>query len=258
VKTGFIDVAGTELAVEIEGSGPPVVLLHGLGGTGNFFQPQVAALAERFTVIRPDLRGHGRSPVSGQISIDGYVSDLAGLLDELGHDQVRLVGHSMSTLTVQHFAVAHPGRVSALALLGAVHSPPPAGQDAQRARAATVRADGMLAVADTVVANATSPATRRDRPVVAAFVRELLTRQDPEGYARGCEALAAATEPDTAAIRVPVLLATGTDDGVGTPTVSADLAGKLADAQTVIYLDCGHWTALEAATQVTEDLIKFF
>jgi len=106
VKTGFINVAGTELAVETEGSGPPLVLLHGLGGTGNFYQPQVGALAERFTVIRPDLRGHGRSPVSGQISIDGYVSDLAGLLDELGHDQVRLVGHSMSTLTAQHFAVA--------------------------------------------------------------------------------------------------------------------------------------------------------
>ena len=53
----------------------------------------------------------------------------------------------------------------------------------------------MAAVAPTIVANATSEATRRDRPEVAAFVRELLMRQDPEGYARSCEALAAATDP---------------------------------------------------------------
>lgn len=246
-----------DLAVEVTGSGPAVVLLHGLGGTGNFYQPQVDTLAERFTVVRPDLRGHGRSSAVGDISIDGYQRDLLAVLDTLELDQVGLVGHSMSTLTVQHFAVAHPDRVRALALLGAVHAPGEAGREAQRQRAATVRAKGMIAVADAVVANATSPATRRDQPIVAAFIRELLLRQDPEGYARGCEALAGATEPDTAAIRVPVLLATGADDGVGAPSVSEELAGKLADARTVVYPDCGHWTALEAAAQVTDDLVKF-
>lgn len=251
-------VNGAELAVEIEGAGPPAVLLHGLGGTGNFYQPQAGALAERFTVIRPDLRGHGRSPAVGEISIEAYVRDLACLLDELELPEVRLVGHSMSTLTAQHFAVAHPDRVTALVLLGAVHAPSEPGRQAQRARAAAVREQGMTAVADTVVANATSPATRRDQPVVAAFVRELLMRQDPEGYARGCEALAGATEPGTAAIRVPVLLVTGADDGVGTPAISAELAGMLSDAQTVIYQDCGHWTAVEAAEKVTDDLLKFF
>ncbi|HEX4359847.1 MAG TPA: alpha/beta hydrolase [Pseudonocardia sp.] len=252
------EIIGTELAVEIEGEGPPVVLLHGLGGTGNFYQPQVGALAERFTVIRPDLRGHGRSPATGEISIDGYVRDLVRVLDELELAEVRLVGHSMSTLTAQHFAAAHPGRVTALALLGAVHAPPEAGQQAQRQRAATVREKGMVAVADAVVANATSPATRRDQPAVAAFVRELLMRQDPAGYAAGCEALAGATEPATAEIRAPLLLATGADDGVGTPSVSEELATLAADTHTVVYDRCGHWTALEAAQRVTDDLIKFF
>jgi len=252
-------VNGAELAVEIEGTGPAVVLLHGLGGTGNFYQPQAAALGERFTVVRPDLRGHGRSPVAGEISIDGYVADLIGLLDVLGLDQVRLVGHSMSTLTAQHAVVRQPERFSALVLLGAVHAPAEPGRLALRERAATVRAQGMTAVADAVVANATSPATRRDHPAVAAFVRELLMRQAPSGYAAGCEALAGATEPDTAAIGVPVLLATGADDGVGAPSVSAELAALAGgEAQTVTYPDCGHWTALEAAAQLTDDLLKFF
>jgi 3-oxoadipate enol-lactonase len=257
VNDGAVNVGGARLAVEVAGSGPPVVLLHGLGGTGNFYQPQLAALAERFTVVRPDLRGHGRSPTAGEISIEGYAADLLAVLDALELEQIRLVGHSMSTLTVQHFAAAHPDRVSALALLGAVHAPAEPGRQAQRQRAATVRAEGMVAVADTVVANATSPATRRDQPVVAAFIRELLMRQDPEGYAQGCEALAGAAEPDTTAIRVPVLLATGADDGVGTPAVSEELTDRLTDAQVAVYPDCGHWTALEAAAQLTDDLVKF-
>ena len=51
-----------DLAVEIEGSGPPVLMVHGLGGTSNFYQVQAQALAERFQVIRPDSAGAGLLP----------------------------------------------------------------------------------------------------------------------------------------------------------------------------------------------------
>ena len=50
------------MAVELDGQGTPVVLVHGLGGTSNFYTPQAAALAERYWTIRPDLPGSGRSP----------------------------------------------------------------------------------------------------------------------------------------------------------------------------------------------------
>jgi len=73
---------------------------------------------------------------------------------------------------------------AALVLLGAVREPAEAGRQAQRDRAAVLREKGTAAVAPGVVANALSDATRQDRPEVAAFVRELVMRQDPEGYAR--------------------------------------------------------------------------
>ena len=250
-------VNGKELAVEIDGQGPVVLLVHGLGGTSNFYQPQAEVLAESFRVIRPDLEGSGRSPVTGPLSIDGLADDLAALLDQLDVDNARVVGHSLGTLVVRTLAARHPTKVSALALLGAVRPPAPAGQEATRARAATVREQGMAAVAPTIVANATSEATRRDRPEVAAFVRELLMRQDPEGYARSCEALAAATDPGPVDAALPLLMLTGDVDKVGPPEASHELAAAHGNATVEVFPDCGHWTALEAVRATTDQLEKF-
>ena len=255
-----MQVNGKDYAVDIDGSGPAVLFVHGLGGTNSFYQPQAEALAERFRVIRPDLEGAGRSPLSGSgaLSIEEWARDLTALVEQLGVDDLRIVGHSMGTLIAQELAIALGDRVSALALLGGVKAPGDAGRTANRERAGKVRDGGMAAVAGTVVGAATSEATRRDHPERAAFVRELLLRQPPEGYARSCEALAAATEPDTAKISAPMLLVTGSEDKVGAPAASEEIAGRVGQDATVRVLDdVGHWTAVEAPAEVTRELQKF-
>ncbi|OJY37719.1 MAG: hypothetical protein BGP03_17835 [Pseudonocardia sp. 73-21] len=250
-----MQVNGRELAVEVEGEGPAVLLVHGLGGTSNFYQVQADALAPSHTVIRVDSAGAGRSPVADGISIDSHADDLAAVLDALDVDGAAVVGHSMGTLVVRSLAARYPEKVTALALLGAVAEPAEAGRQAQRDRAGVLRDKGTAAVAPGVVANALSETTRRDKPEVAAFVRELVMRQDAEGYARNCEALAAATDPGPIDPAVPLLLVTGTDDKVGPPVVSEALA--TASATVEIVPGIGHWTALEAAGPVTELLLKF-
>jgi pimeloyl-ACP methyl ester carboxylesterase len=155
-------------------------------------------------------------------------------------------------------AAKHPDRVSHLALLGAVRAPAEAGRQAQRDRAATVREKGMIAVAPTVVANATSEATRRDQPVAAALVRELVLRQDPEGYARSCLALAGATDPGPVSSDLPLLLLTGDEDKVGPPEAGRELADAHGGAIVEVFGGCGHWTAAEKPFEVTERLLKFF
>jgi pimeloyl-ACP methyl ester carboxylesterase len=250
-------VNGKELAVEVQGEGPAVLLVHGLGGTSNFYQVQAEALAERFRVIRVDSAGAGRSPVADGISITSHADDLAALLDALDVPAASVVGHSMGTLVVRELAVRHPGKVSALALLGAVREPAEAGRQAQRDRAAVLRTQGTAAVAPGVVANALSETTRREKPEVAAFVRELVMRQDPEGYARNCEALAAATDPGPIAPGLPLLLVTGSDDAVGPPEASQELADAHGSASVEVLPGVGHWTALEAARPVTDLLLKF-
>src|SRR5687768_18114112 len=100
----IMKVNGKELAVEIDGNGPAVLLVHGLGGTSNFWQVQTDALAERFRVIRPDSAGAGRSPVADAISAESHAEDLAALLDELGIESAAVVGHSFGTLVVRTLA----------------------------------------------------------------------------------------------------------------------------------------------------------
>jgi pimeloyl-ACP methyl ester carboxylesterase len=252
-------VNGKELAVEIDGSqdAPAVLLVHGLGGTTNFYQVQTDSLAERFRVIRLDSAGAGRSALADDISITSHAEDLAALLDVLQIDAAAVVGHSMSTLVVRELANRYPDKVSALVLLGAVREPAEAGRQAQHDRAAILREKGTAAVAPAVVANALSESTRRDKPEVAAFVRELVMRQDPEGYARNCEALATATDPGPIARKLPLLLITGADDKVGPPEASHELAQVHGEATVEILPGVGHWTAVEAAGPVTDLLLKF-
>jgi 3-oxoadipate enol-lactonase len=250
-------INGRELAVEVGGEGPAVLLVHGLGGTANFYQVQADALAERCRVIRVDSAGAGRSPVADGISVDSHADDLAAVLDALGVPSAVVVGHSLGTLIVRSLAARHPAKVSALALLGAVRPPSDAVRQAQHDRAATLREQGTAAVAPGVVANALSDETRRARPEVAAFVRELVMRQDPEGYARNCEALAAATDPGPVDPALPLLLVTGEDDKVGPPDASRELAEAHGSATVEVLPGVGHWTALEAAEATTAHLLKF-
>lgn len=250
--------AGTHrLFVEKSGSGPAVVLIHGLGGATTVYEPQVAALAETHTVVRYDLSGHGRSPYAGPPSIEGWVAELVELLDAEGIEQTALVAHSMGTLVANTFAARFPDRVTKVALLGAVRAQPEQAKAATRTRARTVRGGGMAAVADTVLGAALSTITHSDKPVSVAAVRELLLGQDPEGYAGACEALAAATEPDFSAVGAPVLLVTGDEDRVSPVATNETLLASYPNAQLHVLEGVGHWHSLEDPTAVTSLLVEF-
>ncbi|MDX3385462.1 alpha/beta hydrolase [Streptomyces niveiscabiei] len=105
------------LAYDVTGDGPPVVLVHAGVADHRMWDGVVPALAERYEVIRYDLRGFGESapPTAPFREVD----DLARLLDHLGHDRVRLVGASWGGRVALDFTLTHPARVQALAMLTA-------------------------------------------------------------------------------------------------------------------------------------------
>lgn len=247
MTSGFRQVGAKKLFVEdSEADKPAVVFIHGLGGTTTFYDPLVAALGDAYRLVRFDFDGHGRSPLHGPVDVPALAEDVAALIETLPEKRAHVVGHSLGTLIAQHLAARHPSAVSSLVLLGPIRAQGDAAKTGTRARAATVREKGMVAVADTIATNATAAAARAANPLVFGTVRELVLGQPAEGYALACEALAAAENPDLSRITAPVLLVAGADDKVSTEASRAELAQGLARCEIAVTPDCGHWTVTEA------------
>ena len=239
------------LVTEIAGNGPApgspaVVMVHGLGGSSNTFQPLMGAL-EDCQVLRPDLPGAGRSALKpGRPGLEGLAQAVRDVLRAREITRAHLVGHSMGTLLCQYLAAAEPALVASLTLFGPILAPPEAARVGLKVRAEAVRRDGMAGTAEAVADASLSAATRNKNPAAVAFVRESLMRQAPAGYAAHCEALAAAQPAAHAAITCPTLLVTGRDDPVAPPDMARQLAGLINGAKVEILPDCGHWAMIEA------------
>lgn len=112
-----VSTTSGELFYEVCGSGPPVILVAGLGGLGNFWRLQTSALARRFTVLTYDHRGSGQSSKSPPpYTVTGMAKDLLTLMDHLRLDAAHFVGHSLGGAICQCFAVSNPERIRRLVL----------------------------------------------------------------------------------------------------------------------------------------------
>ena len=256
MPTQFIE----RMAIECDGEGEAVLMIHGLGGTSNIWTPVLPALA-RHRTIRPDLPGSGRSHrVEGALTIGRFVEAMQRVCALLGLDRVHVAAHSLGTIVALHLAVTAPRLVRSLALFGPLASPPDAARAGIRARGAKARDEGeagMQAIADTLLTTAVSGETRTRRPVAVAAVRELLMRQCPDGYARTCEALADAQPAAVDAITCPTLLVTGDEDTVSPAQSVRQLGGRISGARVEVLPRCGHWTPIEKPAEC-EDLLKRF
>ncbi|MGI9463978.1 MAG: alpha/beta fold hydrolase, partial [Aestuariivirgaceae bacterium] len=102
----------------ITGDGPPLFLIHGIGAARDAWRLMVPLLAENYTCITYDLRGHGTSPVPDKLfELDQLVDDLEALRARLGIDQAHFAGHSLGGMIGPAYARKHPGRVLSLGLL---------------------------------------------------------------------------------------------------------------------------------------------
>jgi pimeloyl-ACP methyl ester carboxylesterase len=111
-------VAGQPAAWLEAGSGPPLVLIHGAGGSAELWQPQLDGLADVARVVAPDLPGHGPLGGRGKPSVAAYAEWLGGFLAALGEVPPVLVGHSMGGAVAQTLALTRPERLAGLVLVG--------------------------------------------------------------------------------------------------------------------------------------------
>jgi 3-oxoadipate enol-lactonase len=231
--------------IEIDGAGPAIVFVHGLGGTSNSFQMLIGALAG-FRCIRPDLPGSGRSPRPFQaLTMELFVETIFDVVQKVGGGPAHLVGHSMGTLVSLHLAAQRPDWVRSLTLFGPIVEPSDAARQRLRDRARAARQDGMIGIADAAGSSGVSSTSSNANALLAPFVRESHMRQDPEGFAQSCEALAAAQGADLRFLRCPSLVVTGDEDAIAPPTAAQAIADKVKGSKIKVLEHCGHWTPFE-------------
>jgi pimeloyl-ACP methyl ester carboxylesterase len=257
------------------GSGEPLLLLHGLGGTRHTWKRVIGALAATHTVIAPDLPGHGDSdPPAGDYSLGAHASTLRDLLVTLEHPSAAIAGHSLGGGIALQFAYQFPDRVTRLALISSGGLGP---QVTPMLRGAT------LPGAQTIVgalAHVPEPVTRRALPLLVSAIPGLLARTDAAAVAEGLHLLTDAgrrrafirtartvitwrgqainaTEHLKQLRGLPILLAWGTDDRTIPPHHHRAVAELLTDPRLVAITGAGHYPHETAPDQLLPPLRNF-
>src|SRR6267154_24216 len=140
-----------ELNHRIDGSGPRVLLLHAVGMDLTLLDPLAAILVKEFTILRADLRGHGKSPYVPAASLEDYADDVHALLEKLSFGPCAVAGFAMGGMVTQALAVKYPQDTRALVLANINHRQSKEGFAALMSRAAEARRVGMAAVVDTTM-----------------------------------------------------------------------------------------------------------
>lgn len=239
---------------QVEGprGAPVLVLLNSLGTDMRMWEPQAAALRGELRLVRCDARGHGGSPMADPPWV---LADLGGdalaLLDSLGIERASFAGVSLGGATALWLGAHVPDRVERLlACFTSAYFGPP---DPWLERAATVRAEGVEAVADGVLGRWL---TEEVDPDLRARMRAMIVATPPEGYAAATEVVAHLDlRDDLASIAAPTVVVSGSADPACPPPIGRALAAGIPGAEFVELSGAAHLGNLERPDAVT-DLIR--
>lgn len=245
-----------------QGSGSPVVLIHGVGLDATMWKSQIDVLAEQYEIIVYDMLGHGDSALPNENDgLDAYADQLALLLDHLGIKRVAVVGFSMGGLVARAFALSHPDRIAAMVVLSSVYDRDESQRAGVRQRIVQTHNQGPAANVDEALQRWFSRDFRQKHPNHIAAIRETVINNHPQGYYRSYALFGTQDNFGTeqlAAIRVPVLIATGELDTGSTPRMARTLAEQIPSAEVKILPGLLHMAPIEAPVAVNELIQSFF
>jgi 3-oxoadipate enol-lactonase len=235
---------------------PVLVLSNSLGTTQELWGRQLPELSEHFRVVTYDHPGHGASELpESPYTVEAFAHGLLGLLDELGLERISVCGVSLGAMTGISLALAAPERVERLVL--ACTSAYLGSSEWLVERARIVRAEGMTAIADSVVARWFTAELAQEDPDIVERFRGMLEATPPEGYARCCEALAVwDARGRLSEISAPTLVVAGAEDPA-TPVAHAELiASRIPGARIHVLERAAHLANVERPEEFTSAVLE--
>jgi pimeloyl-ACP methyl ester carboxylesterase len=256
---------GVQIAFDVRGAGPPLLLVQGLAYARWGWEPVVDLLAERFTVAQFDNRGVGESDVpSGPYTVEDMAADAVAVLDAVGAEHAHVVGASLGGMIAQEIAVSRPERVDRLVLACTT----PGGSRGFPMPDATVQV--LLASLDLprekalrlFVENALAPGSVRERPdIVERIVSHRLA--SPQGIPAWQAQAAAGAAFDAAsrvgAIVAPTLVMQGDEDVVVDPRNAELLVELIPGARLERFEHAGHvffWEQPERFVRLVTEFLR--
>lgn len=248
-------------AYDVFGTGPAVILVHGLGLNQQMWRWQRDALAQNFKVIQYDLLGHGDSDKpSGPYLMEHMVAQIDALMNELGINQAALVGFSLGGLIVRAFALAHPKKTNALVILNSAHARTDAQREAILERVQQAQDFGPTATIEAALIRWFSDDFAHNNPDVLDQVRTWVTQNDRAVYPAIYRLLAEGDiglEDSITAIECPTLIMTGEEDFGNSPEMALQMAAVMPNARATVLPRLRHMALAENPDMVNLALTEF-
>jgi len=238
-----------QLHVKVQGplDGMPVMLSHALGLDLEMWDRLAGELTRKHPVLRYDHRGHGGSAVPpGPYTMGELVDDAARLIHEWGHGPVVWIGLSMGGMVGQGLAVRYPELLRGLVLANTTSKYPDEAMPNWTQRIATVEAQGMPGIVETVLERYFHAAFRAALPDAVAPYRSTVLRCDPQGYVACCHAASSVNWTDRLhTVKLPTLIIAGALDVGAPPAMSRTIADRIEGSRLVVLDDAAHLSVVE-------------
>lgn len=239
------------LAVDIQGEGPLLIFLHGIGGNRTNWRAQLPHFAPHFKAVAWDARGYGDSDdYDGPLAFDDFVTDLLRVIDWFGAPRAHLCGLSMGGRIAMRFALAHPGRVATLTLVDTHEGFESFTPEKRREFVETRRAPLVAGKtpADIAPGVARSLAGPKARPEHVQQLIDSIAALHKESYLKSLEATVnQVTVGDIARIGAPAHFIVGADDPLTPVALHRQMAARMGGAPVSVIADAGHLSNIEQA-----------
>ena len=252
-------MSAVDVAHTIEGHGPPLYMVHGIGARKTTWRGVVDELAEDFTCVSYDLRGHGESPIPDPpYTLDELVEDLEALRGRLGHERIHVIGHSLGGMIGPAYARAHPDRVLSVGLLSTAAGRTSEDRARVRAVGSRMESEGIAEVLPTLVARWYTDDFCEARPDLIEKRIGEVNGTRPDVFLAVFHVYAE-TEmaPWLHEVDVPCLVLTGELDPGCNPRLNRFIADELPDSELVILDDLRHSILVEAPDRVASAVSDF-
>ena len=248
-----------DVSYRIEGQGPALYLVHGIGARKTTWDELIEGLGDRFTCVSYDLRGHGDSPIPPPpYSLDDLVNDLEALRDKLGHEKIHVAGHSLGGMIGPAYARAYPQHTRSVSLLSTAAGRSEDDRSKLQAVGEAMAQNGIAGTLGTFVSRWFTDAFIEAHPeLIEARLQQV--KDTPAEVFLNVFQIYATTEmaPWLHQVKCPCLVLTGELDGGCNPRLNRFIHGELANARLVILEGLKHSLMIEASDRVLPHLRAF-